>query len=121
MKNFKTLLALICLLAFANIGFAQSAKMQEKAAAKVEKINTQITSVNAELALTDEQRTQLTDLEIKRMKGVKEIKKGEGTEEEIKAKKKEFNKSISKEMNKEILTKDQRLARKEARQKSKKQ
>lgn len=119
MKNFKTVLTLICLLAFANIGFAQSAKMQEKATAKVEKLNAQITAVNAEAALTAEQKEKITALEIKRMKGIKELKKSDLSAEEVKAKKKEMNKAINKEINKEVLTKEQRQAKKTARENKK--
>lgn len=119
MKNFKTLLTLICLLAFANIGFTQSTKMQEKAAAKVEKLNAKITSVNADAALTAEQVEKITALEIKRMEGVKELKKSDLSSENMKAKKKEINKAINKEINKQVLTKEQRQAKKTARENKK--
>ncbi len=114
MKNFKIILSFICLFAFANIATAQSAKLKQKAADKVEQLNQTLVSVNPDLALTAEQVEKITALEIKKLVGMKEIKKSEATAEEMKEKKKALRQEVSKEINKNILTKEQRKAKKEA-------
>jgi len=119
MKNLKFTLSIFSLFLFLGTGLGKSAKLVQKAADKVEKLNNLIVSENAELALNEDQTKQITDLYIKQIKGIRTIKKSGETEEVIKEKKKALNKEINKEIYKNILTKEQRLARKAAKEKVK--
>ncbi len=115
MKNTKLLLTLLTLFLFTGIGFSQSAKVQQKAADKVEEMNTMIVSINPDAALSVEQKEKIEALNVEKMMGVRKIKKSEATEEEKEVKRKALIKEISQKINKEILTKEQRQAKKEAR------
>ena len=94
------------------IGFAQSDKMKEKAKEKVEQINTQITTSDKSLALTDEQREQIFIVQINMMKEVKVLRKEKAEKNAIKAVYKKYGQKIFKE----ILTKEQMKARKISRE-----
>ncbi|GJM33954.1 MAG: hypothetical protein DHS20C18_29550 [Saprospiraceae bacterium] len=101
-----TLLAIIFI---SGAGFAQSAKLQQKATDKVEELNTQITSVNPDIALTAEQKERLTELYIEKLKGTRKMKKDGEEKDAIKA----FNKENWGKI-KAVLTKEQFRARKKA-------
>ena len=119
MKKIKFVLSLFAFFLFVGTGFSQSAKMVQKASDKVEKLNTTIASVDTNLALNEDQTKKITDLYTKLFTGIKEIKKSDATEEEIKTKQKALRKEINKEINKNILTKEQRQAKKTAKENAK--
>ncbi|PTX62340.1 hypothetical protein C8N46_103440 [Kordia periserrulae] len=106
-------LLFICLfvLGFATTAVAQNKKMIAKAEKKIEKINTQITSVDSSLALSDAQKEQITAIEIKTAKAIKALRKEISDKDELKEKVKELNKEAGKEISKNVLTKKQRKAR----------
>jgi len=93
---------------FASTASAQSDNMMSKVEEKVEKWNTEVSSSDISLALTAEQRTEITALELERLKGLRSVRKSDGDKQD----KQEINKPINKKINKEILTKKQRKARK---------
>ena len=99
---------------FANTGFAQSSKTQDKAAEKVAKMNKAITSIDASLALSAEQIEKIIALQIKSAEDLKAVKKSNASDEDKKAQKTAINKAFKKEVNKNILSKEQKAAQKKA-------
>lgn len=114
MKISKFILAVVALFFFANTGFSQSAKTQAKAAEKVAKINKAITSIDEDLALTAEQTKKLVALQIKNLEDLKAVKKSDDSAEAKKAQKRVINKAFKKEVSKNILSKEQKAAQKQA-------
>ncbi len=108
--------ALLCI-AFTITGFAQSDKMKEKATAKVEKINTSIVKGDKNLALSEEQKTKIYELQIEYLKAIKKIKKEESDKVKQKELVKAERKKIGKNISQHILTKEQKKARKKAKAK----
>ena len=112
----KVLLILLLLVGFTATGFAQkSEKLVEVATKKVDFLNKQITSVDKSLALTKEQFAKITELQVTRLKEVKVLKKAKAEKDAIKAVNKKYNQKIFKN----VLTKEQMKARKEAKDKAK--
>jgi hypothetical protein len=109
----KILLVLILISGFTFNSFGQSEKLKEKATEQVEKLNSEIVSGDASAALSDEQKEQVYNLHIERIKELRTSKKEGATDEEVKA----INKKYYQKINKEILTKEQIKARKIGRQK----
>lgn len=89
-------------------GFAQSDKMKEKATERIEKLNAEITAGDASQALTEEQKTKLMALEIEKLKEIRKNKKDGGDNESRKA----INKKYAKQIYQDVLTKEQKKARK---------
>jgi len=87
---------------------AQSDKIKEKAAEKTEELNAQIIAGDASLALSDEQKEKLTALYTEMLMDLRMVRKDDGDKEEMKAARKEYNQRIFGE----ILSKEQRKARK---------
>lgn len=116
MKITNILLTILSLFIFTNISFAQSEKKANQLAEnRVLEINEMITSVNPDAELTSEQKIQIKELHIKRTKKIQAIKRNNALTEEEKASKivalrKEFGRNYSRD----ILTKEQRLAKKES-------
>ena len=100
----------MALLFVVNTGFAQK-KMKAKAA---EKINLAITSIDENLALSAEQIEQINALDQQVSKDLRALKKSDASEEDKKAQKKEIKKAFKKEVSNTILSKEQKLAQKEA-------
>jgi len=118
MKFTKVILAFAVLFFFSIGAFAQSAKLVSKAKERTEKLNAKITSANTDVALTPEQREKIDALYVDLIKGMRQVKKSEATEEEQAAKKKEVRKAINKQIS-AILTKEQKAAKKAAHAKTK--
>lgn len=110
MKSIKLFLSILMVLFFISNGNAQSAKMVQKAADKVEELNKMLVSVDPAAALSEEQIKQITDLEVKKSQEMRKIKKSDATEEEKTAQKKAFRKEMRQEINKNIFTKEQKQA-----------
>ena len=106
----KLIFTLLLIIGFAATGFSQSDKMKEKAIAKVEQINNQIISVDKSLALTVEQRKQILEVQMTKMQEIKKLRKGDADKDAIKVVSKKYNQKIFKD----ILTKEQMKARKQA-------
>ena len=106
----------LLLIGFVATGFSQSDKMKEKATAKVEKINTSIVKGNKSLALTDEQRTKIYELQIESLKEIKKIRKEKYGTKKQKTLIKAEHKRVGAYISQNILTKEQKKARKKARE-----
>ncbi len=97
-------------------GEAQSKKMQEKAAEKVEILNKEIIAGNKSLALNDIQKYQITEIHMERLKALKQYKMTGSDKAELK----EINKKYFKIIFDDVLTKAQKKARKKGKEKLKK-
>ena len=115
----KIIFTVLVFIAFTVTGFSQSDKMKEKAMAKVEKINTLIVKGDKNVALTEEQRTEIYELQIEFLRAIKKIKKGESDKEKQKELIKAESKKVGENISQNILTKEQKKARKEAKSKNK--
>jgi len=111
----KILLTCLLFVGLGMTGFAQSDKMKEKAAEKVEELNAQIMAGDTSQALTEDQKKQILIIQIEKLKELRKIKKADGDKED----RKEVNKKYSQKINKEILTKAQRKAKKAGKDKMK--
>ncbi|MDG5490067.1 hypothetical protein [Psychroserpens sp. SPM9] len=111
----KILFTCILFLGLTMTGFAQSAKMKEKATEKVEQLNAEIVAGDKSLALSDAQKEQIYNLHIERLQALKKVNKDGGD----KAAKKEVNQKYNQKIYKEILTKKQKKARKAGKEKVK--
>ncbi|WP_452598222.1 hypothetical protein [Pontimicrobium sp. MEBiC01747] len=114
----KIIFALIMLIGFSFSGFSQSDKMKEKANQKIKKINSQITKGNESVALTNEQKEKIYALEIEKLKKIKSLRKEIKDKSVLKEKIKALNKEEGKEISQNILTKEQKVARRIAKKKS---
>ncbi len=117
MKISMTILTII--IAF-NFGYSQSPRLIEKANKQVEKVNALIISEAGDLALTETQKADLQKLFIQKSKDMNALKKSGLEGDELKAQKKAINKKVSKQIRKDILTKEQNVAYKAAKRKRKK-
>lgn len=111
MKKMKFILTILSMFLFVTASFSQS-KAEQKAMDKVEKINAMIVAGDADLALSDDQKKQMVELYVANTKATRKIKKSDATEEEIKEQTKALRKVLNQKVNKEILTKEQRKAKK---------
>lgn len=107
----------LLLIAFTSTGISQSDKLKEKATEQVEKLNTQIIAGDESQALSDEQREQVSTIHIERIKEFRKAKKNGASEEDIKA----INKKHFKRIYGEVLTKEQKQARKKGKELQKKE
>tara|TARA_R110002072_G_scaffold213959_1_gene371120 strand:- start:403 stop:747 length:345 start_codon:yes stop_codon:yes gene_type:complete len=110
----KILFTGIFFLGLAITGFAQSDKLKEKANEKVEELNSEIVAGDKSQALTDEQKTQIYNIHIERLKELKQAKKDGADKETNKA----VNKKHFQKIYKEVLTKEQMKARKKGKGKA---
>ena len=88
-----------------------SDKQKARAEKATEKLNVKISASDSSLALSDDQRRQITALNLKPMFEAAKMKKEGLSKDEIKVKNKEFVKS-NKRLIKRILTKEQKNAQK---------
>ena len=93
--------------------FAQSDKLKAKATEKVEQLNTEILVGDKTQALSEEQKAQIFQVHVERIKA---LRKAGAEKEELK----EINKKYYQKIFKEILTKEQIKARKAGKEKTKK-
>ena len=108
----KIIFTCLLLIVFTATGFSQSDKLKGKATELVEKLNTQITAGDKSQALSDEQKEQVSTIHIERIKESRKAKKEGASEEEIKA----INKKHYKRIYTEVLTKEQKQARKKGKE-----
>ena len=99
--------------------FSQTTKMEERANKKVEQINQLISSENPDLALTEDQKTKIYDLYLQKLVEIRKINKSDLSDEEKKSQRKAINQKTGKTINMDVLTKEQRQARKNAKRKKK--
>ena len=93
---------------------AQNAKMQERAKEQLETLNAKIVKGNPDAALTPKQREKILALYLEKQAKMKEIRQSDLGEDEKAEKRKALNKETAKTINQEILTKEQRQAKREA-------
>ena len=111
----KLIITSLVLLGLTLSGFAQSDKLNEKANEWVNNLNTEISSVDKTLALSENQKNQLVAIQVERLSELKKAKK-EGADKEAN---KAINKKHFQKIFKEVITKEQMKARKIAKEKSK--
>lgn len=99
--------------------FAQTDKMKEQAIILTEKMNADIVSENPSLALSETQKTQITELIAQRSKAYTDVSKTEKDEEKRKEAQKSAVKPYNQKIFTEILSKEQKLALDTARNKLK--
>ncbi len=116
----KIVFTILLLVGFTATGFAQSDKIKEKATASIEKLNSELASIDQSLALTDDQRSKMNDIHISRLQELKKIQKAESDKEKRKELSKPVNKKYYKEFYSEVLTKEQQMARSKKRKKKNK-
>jgi len=118
MIRFTTLLVFVFL--STNL-FAQNNKMKERANALVEEMNSQIISEDKGLSLSENQKINIGEIITQRIQAVKDLKKSESNKEKRKEVQKALNKEYNQKIYSNILSKEQRLALREARKKIKDQ
>lgn len=106
-KIFFTLLLIIGISA---TGFSQNEKVKEKAQEKVEQLNAEITAGDASLALSDDQRQQILEIHVQRIMETKKMRKDDADKDDIK----EVNKKYMKQIYDDLLSKEQKKARRAA-------
>lgn len=116
----KIVFTIFMLIGFVLSSNAQSAKVKQKINKRIENINRQITETNPSAALTAEQKSKIFDLLFQLKKKIKELKKEHPDSGEFKELKKNETKKVNKIIFNEILTKEQKAARKATRKKHKK-
>ena len=112
----KIMLALILCFTVSATVFAQSDKLKAKATEKVEQLNTEIVEGDKTQALSEEQKAQIFEVHVERIKAVRKARKAGAEKEELK----EINKKYYQKIFTDILTKEQRKTRKSGKGKSKK-
>lgn len=117
MKLFKIVALLFIAFLSANNLSAQDSKSKANAEKQLEELNTKITTVNPALALTQLQKDKILPLYIKRADDIKAVKAQGLTPEEQDAKISEIRKVVGMEINKNILTKEQKEAKSSAEKK----
>lgn len=115
MKNIKLFSTLVFLVVFTTTSFAQD-KVTAEATKKVEELNKELISVDKNAALTESQQQEIINLYVEKTKAIKKIKKEVSDETEQKNQIKEINKAYGKNVNMNVLTKEQREAKKKAKQ-----
>ena len=98
---------LLLLWCAAPLAAQSAAKMEKKAAEKVDQLDREITEGDADLALSEVQRTLIQDLYLGMYADLKALK-GEADEKE---RKKAARRAVNQAINKEILTAEQRKAK----------
>ncbi len=115
----KLIIILIAILAFTISCYSQSNIIDKKAEKYVEKMNNYITSVNKDLALSNEQRVKILEIQKLRIVAHDKIKEQENNL----AKRRELNKPINKKygrmINVDVLSKEQYEAFKKGKKLSK--
>ncbi|MFH4967716.1 hypothetical protein V8G61_05870 [Gaetbulibacter sp. M240] len=111
----KRIITSILLILGLSLSLSAQSKMENKAAERAEKFNTEIVAGDKSQALTDDQIAQITELEMNRLKEVRGLRKSNADKEAIKA----VNKKYFKQMYSEVLTKEQKKARSKGKDKVK--
>lgn len=112
MKVLKLILSAALLLFVTNLAVAQKGvSLEQRAVNKVEEFNAQILAGDDTQALTAEQRTEMEAIFFQMFTDVREIRRGEGTDEEKDEAMKATRKQAFGTINREILTKEQRQAK----------
>jgi hypothetical protein len=114
MKSKFTLTALLFLFVALMPAMAQKAKLEDKAKESVTALNTQLTTANPALALSEEQQKAAYEIYLAGESAIAEKRKTVTTDEEKKAVLQPIRKEMNMNVKKNILTKEQRDAIKNA-------
>lgn len=111
MKFSNTVFTIFFFLFFSNVVFSQSKSAETLANERIEKFNEFITTANSDLSLTTEQKIKIKEKHIKRTEKIRAISKDETlSEEEKDTQKKAVYRAFNRDVNKNILTPEQRRA-----------
>lgn len=115
----KLLITGILVIAFAFSGYSQSEKAKDKAKEKVEQLASWVEAGDPSAALSDTQKEQIFDLYAQMRKEINDLKdkyphKGSDFESE----RKEINKKYNHKVNKEVLSREQRKAKRKGKKMS---
>lgn len=105
------------LIGIVTASFGQSEKLEDRAQEKVDTFNEPL--LEAKVGLTDRQKQDLKVIYIAQLKEIKQVRKEYKDSENKKVKLKEVYQKYSKQIHQEILTKEQKQARKKARESKK--
>ncbi|MFG6686074.1 hypothetical protein ACGK9U_05790 [Mariniflexile sp. HNIBRBA6329] len=105
----KLIVASILFVGLSISGFAQSDKMKESVKEKVEQLNSELVAGDKSQGLTEEQKTQIYNIHLERLKELKDAKKNGADKDANKV----INKKYFQKIYKEVLTKEQVKARRE--------
>lgn len=112
MQYLKQLLfVLITLFSLGAVYGQQPTKLEAKAAEKVAQFDQEIQAGDAEQSLSDDQKKAMSDILVMMYRDVRKVKKAGGEADAIKAEQKVVRKAAFKRINAEVLTKEQRQAR----------
>ncbi|MDY7396790.1 hypothetical protein UMM65_16195 [Aureibaculum sp. 2210JD6-5] len=107
----------VLLLGLMATGFSQSKKIQKKVIKKIESLDESIVKVNKEAALTDKQKETLKVIYAEQFVKIEKIKNEVIDTEKRKAQIKQINRKYIKIINKEVLTNEQKKAKKNSKNK----
>lgn len=116
MTSFKRLFLAVVFALTSFTSFAQQNKAEQIATEKVEQLNAIIVKGSPGAGLTEEQKEQIYEIQLKRIKELKEKKEDFSNKEEFKVISKELNKKYYKEIFQKVMTKEQRMAHKKGKQ-----
>ena len=112
MQILKTSLTLFVFVLCLGTAFGQQpTKLEKKAAAKTEKLAERIADGDETATLSGEQQAQITEHYVAMYKELRQNKKAGGSPEEVEERKKLIRKKYNRMINKEVLTKEQRAAK----------
>ena len=114
MKNSKLILLFFFFLINVGSVFSQSDWMNTHADKRISEINAELVSVDSDAVLSQGQKEQLHTLLIESFLAIRDIKKGEGTDDEKSTAVAGKRKELWAKVHQDIFTKEQKAARKQA-------
>lgn len=113
----RIILSIILMIAFSISGFSQSEKAKDKAKEKVEELASWIEEGNPSVALSDTQKEKIFDLYVKMREEINDLKdKYPNKGSDFESERKEINKKYNHEINQEILSREQRRAKRKGKE-----
>lgn len=113
----KILFTLITFFAFSLMSYAQSAKAEARAEDKTEKLAEWIEAGDKSVALSDAQKKEIEELYAEMRMEINKLKKDYPDKGgDFEEKRKEISKKYSKMVNKDVLTKEQRKAKRKGKE-----
>lgn len=114
----KKLVAVLFFALLSSSLFAQTDNMKEQATTLTEKMNSEITSENKTLALSDKQKTEISELIAQRIQAFTQTGRAEKDADKRKEAQKEAVKPFNKKIYTEVLSREQKMALDAARAKA---
>lgn len=113
----RLLITLIFIIAFTVSGFSQSEKAQERAENKTEKLAEWIKAGDESVALSDEQKEKIEELYANMRMEINTAKNKYSDKSEFESERKKISKKYYSKINKDVLTKAQRQAKRKGKEK----